>query len=106
METERVALSQRERDRLKVLHEVDQEHLTQVVAAERLKVTDRGCDGCCSACANAGTWPWFTDYGTALEPQVGPPIRAENPGACTSAVCRFRTHAGRRTPGPRGFSTG
>jgi hypothetical protein len=41
METERIALSQRERDRLKVLHEVKQEHLTQVEAARRLKVTDR-----------------------------------------------------------------
>src|SRR5438132_5289592 len=41
METERIALSQRERDRLKVLHEVKQKHLTQVAAAERLKVTDR-----------------------------------------------------------------
>jgi transposase len=41
METERIALSQRERDRLKVLHEVQQKHLSQVAAAERLKVTDR-----------------------------------------------------------------
>jgi transposase len=41
METERIALSQRERDRLKVLHEVNQKHLTQVAAAQRLKVTDR-----------------------------------------------------------------
>jgi hypothetical protein len=41
METERIALSQRERDRLKVLHEVQQKHLTQVAAAERLKVSDR-----------------------------------------------------------------
>jgi len=30
METERIALSQRERDRLKVLHEIQQKHLTQV----------------------------------------------------------------------------
>jgi hypothetical protein len=29
METERIALSQRERDRLKVLHEVKQKHVTQ-----------------------------------------------------------------------------
>lgn len=36
METERIALSQRERDRLKVLHEVQQEHLTQVETARRL----------------------------------------------------------------------
>jgi hypothetical protein len=41
METERIALSQRERDRLKVLHEVQQKHLTQVAAAARLRVTDR-----------------------------------------------------------------
>src|SRR5882672_10276402 len=41
METERITLSQRERDRLKVLHEVQQKQLTQVAAAARLKVTDR-----------------------------------------------------------------
>jgi len=41
METERITLSQRERDRLKVLHEVQQKHLSQVAAAERLKVSDR-----------------------------------------------------------------
>jgi hypothetical protein len=41
METERITLSQRERDRLKVLHEVQQKHLTQVAAAARLNVTDR-----------------------------------------------------------------
>ena len=41
METERIALSQRERDRLKVLHEIQQKHLTQVAGATRLKVSDR-----------------------------------------------------------------
>jgi transposase len=41
METERIALSQRDRDRLKVLHEVKQKHLTQVEAAKRLKLSDR-----------------------------------------------------------------
>jgi hypothetical protein len=41
METERIAMSQRERDRLRVLHEVQQKHLKQVEAAQRLKVTDR-----------------------------------------------------------------
>jgi transposase len=41
METERITLSRRERDRLKVLHEVKQKHLSQVAAAARLKVTDR-----------------------------------------------------------------
>ena len=41
METERIALSQRERDRLKVLHEVEEKRLTQRAAGKRLKVTDR-----------------------------------------------------------------
>jgi transposase len=41
METERIELSQRERDWLKVLHEVEQKHLTQREAAQRLKRTDR-----------------------------------------------------------------
>jgi hypothetical protein len=41
METERMALSQRERDRLRVLQDVQQGHLTQVAAARRIKITDR-----------------------------------------------------------------
>ena len=41
METERIALSQRERERLRVLYEVKEKHLTQVEAAKHLKVTDR-----------------------------------------------------------------
>jgi len=38
METERIELSRRERDWLKVLHEVEQKHLTQVEAAQRLAI--------------------------------------------------------------------
>jgi|307.fasta_scaffold50620_1 transposase len=41
METERIALSQRDRDRLRVLYEVRQKHLTQVDAAKQLRVTAR-----------------------------------------------------------------
>jgi hypothetical protein len=41
METERITLSRRDRDRLKVLHEVKQKHLTQVEAAKQLKISDR-----------------------------------------------------------------
>jgi len=41
METERIELSARERERLKVLHEVEQGHLKQVEAARRLRLTDR-----------------------------------------------------------------
>jgi len=41
METERMALSQRERDRIRVLHEVQQGHVTQVEGARRLQLSDR-----------------------------------------------------------------
>jgi len=41
METERMALSQRERDRIRLLHEVKQGHVSQVEAARRLKLSDR-----------------------------------------------------------------
>src|SRR5882672_975319 len=41
METERIALSQRERDRLRVLQDVEQGHLTQVEAAGRIHLGDR-----------------------------------------------------------------
>jgi len=41
METERIALNQRERDRLRVLHEIRRKHITQCEAAKRLKISDR-----------------------------------------------------------------
>src|SRR5438874_11701712 len=41
METERIALSQRERDRLRVLHEIQQKQITQIAEARRLKISDR-----------------------------------------------------------------
>lgn len=41
MEPERIELSAKERERLKVLHEVQQGHLPQVQAAQRLRLTDR-----------------------------------------------------------------
>jgi hypothetical protein len=41
METERIALSQRERDRLRLLHEVKQKQTTQIEAAKRLQIGDR-----------------------------------------------------------------
>jgi hypothetical protein len=41
METERIDLSQRQRDRLRVLHEIRQKQRTQMEAARRLKISDR-----------------------------------------------------------------
>jgi predicted DNA-binding protein (UPF0251 family) len=40
VKTERIALSQRERDRLRILQEVQQGHLTQVEAAARVQLSD------------------------------------------------------------------
>jgi transposase len=41
METERIELSARDRERLKVLQQVEEGHLRQVEAAKRLRVSDR-----------------------------------------------------------------
>jgi hypothetical protein len=41
METERIELSARERERLKVLQQVEEGHLKQIEAAQRLRLTDR-----------------------------------------------------------------
>jgi len=41
MEPERIELSARERERLKVLHEVEQGPLKQIEAARRLRLSDR-----------------------------------------------------------------
>ena len=41
MEEERIELSERELDRVKVLHQIEQGQLRQVDAARRLRVTDR-----------------------------------------------------------------
>src|ERR1700751_3608635 len=41
METERIELSAKERERLKVLQQVEEGHLKQVEAARRLRLTDR-----------------------------------------------------------------
>ena len=41
MEPERIELSAKERERLKVLHEIEQGHLQQIEAARQLRLTDR-----------------------------------------------------------------
>ncbi len=103
METERITLSQRERDRLKVLHEVKQKHLAQVAAAQRLKVTDRQVRRMLLRIRERGDSalvhglrgrPSNRKLAARFEQKIGAPA---------PALCRFRTHAGRRAPGPRGF---
>jgi|HubBroStandDraft_2_1064218.scaffolds.fasta_scaffold00045_6 hypothetical protein len=41
MEEERIELSAKERERLKVLHEVEHGHLLQIAASRRLRLSDR-----------------------------------------------------------------
>ncbi len=104
METERIALSQRERDRLRVLHEIQQKHLTQVAAATRLKISDRQVRRMLLRLREARrSLAGSRTTRTAIEPQVGSPLGAEDFGAGAATLCGLRTHAGRRTLGPGGF---
>ena len=47
MREERIELSQRERDRLKVLHHVEQGYLTQAEAGQQVQVSARQRCGAC-----------------------------------------------------------
>jgi len=78
METERIALNQRERERLKVLYEVKQKHLTQVEAAQRLKVTDRQVRRLLLALAERGWRDGSRVAGSGIESQAGDLVRAED----------------------------
>jgi hypothetical protein len=87
METERIALSQRERDRLRMSQEVQQGQLTEVELAARVKLSDRS--GASAAAAHTGAkrpggGPLITR--TAIEPQISGPIRAEDSGAGSPAL--------------------
>ena len=96
METERITLSQRERDRLKVLHEVQQKHLTQVAAAERLKVSDRHVRRMLLRLRERGDRSLVHGLrGRPSNRKLASPVGAEDSGAPAPALCGFRTHTGR-----------
>jgi hypothetical protein len=78
METERIALNQRERDRLKVLHEVKQEHLTQVEAARRLKLSDP--PGAADADPHWRARRWSDQQCPEPEPRAASPSGLRPPG--------------------------
>jgi len=87
METERIELSQRERDWLKVLHEVQQKHLTQVAAAQRLKRADRQARRMPIRMREHGDGGIVHRLrGPALEPQVGRGFGAEDAGASSPTL--------------------
>src|SRR5690242_14003340 len=59
-----------------------------------------------NAVAPARAWGWCARSWTAratLEPPASSQVRAEDSGAAAAALCRFRTHAGRRTLGSGRF---
>jgi len=105
METERIALSQRERDTLRVLHEVQQKQMTQIAAAKRLKISDRHIRRLLFRLGERGGPSgdaWITR--TKIKPQVSRAFGAENfaPGATT--LCGLRTDPGRRALAQEGLS--
>ena len=53
METERIALNQRERDRLRVLHEIRRKQITQREAARRMVLTGYASAAAIYACAES-----------------------------------------------------
>jgi len=89
METERIALSQRERERLRVLHEVQQRHLTQVEAAKRLKVTDRQVRRLLLALEERGD-------GAVVHGLRGRPSNRRLEGSLEQRMCGLRADPGRR----------
>ena len=102
MREERIELSQREQDRLKVLHQVEQGYLTQVGsgpagAGERTPPAASAETGA----GGGGQGRSASAAGAALEPEdsSGPPGAHPGPGA--AALRRLWAHAGQRAPGAR-----
>jgi len=89
METERIALSQQERERLRVLHEVQQRHLTQVEAAKRLQVTDRQVRRLLLALEERGD-------GAVVHGLRGRPSNRRLEGSLEQRMCGLRADPGRR----------
>jgi helix-turn-helix protein len=86
METERMELSARERERSKVLHEVEQGHLRQVEAAHRLRLSDRQ------------VRRLLGRLGTAGDGGLVHGLR----GRTSNSLRGFRSYAGRRASGAAG----
>jgi len=100
METERIALSQRERDRIRVLHEVQQGHVTQVEGARRLKLSDRQVRRLLLRIAKHGDQSVVHGLrGRRSNRRLAAGFE-QSAGAGTPEVSRLRTYVSRRTFGP------
>ena len=96
-------LEPKERDRLRVLHEV-QKTITQIAAAKRLKIGVAISVGCCFVWEH-GDRAVCMDYADEIKPQgLAEPLELR-PARCARLRARryadFRTHPGRRALGRR-----
>jgi len=101
METERIALSQEERDRLHLLRELERGELRQVAAAQRMKLTDRQVRRLLQRWREQGDRAVIHRLrGRPSNRKFAVSFQRKVLAACGSALCRLRTHAGRRALGP------
>ena len=101
METERIALSQEERDRLQVLRELEQGAIKAGCGGAADEINRPSGAPVAAALAKGrrqGGDPQVA--GSALESEVRWFLAAEGFGSRRSALCRLRAHAGRRALGP------
>ena len=91
METERIELSRRERDWLKVLHEVEQKHLTQVEAAQRLAIRTAELNRRVQVTATKSWGPTLTEsVGTEVDSQVAAPTETRTPNWHRATIAHKR----------------
>ena len=119
MREERIELSQRERDRLKILHQVEQGYLTQAEAGQRVQVSARqvrpglrgGAGGGRTAARRypLGPLPRLLSQPAARpQPAAGSPFRPTAYRACRAAKPETETqvHSPSRSPSEEDISIG
>ena len=89
---ELLQMSQKERDRLKVLHEANHRHITQKEAGGQMGVSERWVRKLLARMRKEGDR-------AALEPQDSRAAAEESGGAGAEGVWGFRPHAGQRVSG-------
>jgi hypothetical protein len=96
MEEERIELSAKEGERLKILHEVERGHVPQIAAVRRLRLAIGRCGGCWSVCARLGIAGWC--MGCADVPRIARFPRTPSNTVCDGCGCRRISVSVRRWP--------
>src|SRR5206468_9930700 len=97
---EMLMLSTKDRDRLKILHEVKRKHLTQRAAAQQLGVSDRWVRELLRRVKKEGDrGVVHPGAGAGVEPAPAGKRAHQNAEAGAGKVPRLRAHAGLRVPG-------